>query len=161
MNLVSAGPAWLALLFLLLLAGAAVQDGWRLRISNLFPLAIIAGALIAAVIAGPRLTLWQNAALFCGLLAVGTFLFGARLVGGGDVKLFAAAGLWFDLGAGLRMILFVALAGGVLALLLLSARPLLRGEANGPRQGAGVPYGIAIAIGVAIVAASSRNLALS
>ena len=158
MSLVHLAPPWLVALLLALLLAAAVEDGWRMRIANAFPAAILLLAVAAAILAGPRLALWQNFVNFAALLAVGTFLFGARLLGGGDVKLLAASGLWFDFAGAGRMLLLVALAGGMLAILLLSLRPVVRGGGGWavlqPRGG--IPYGIAIAAGVAAAAVLLR-----
>ena len=160
MNLIAAAPAWLLVLLGLLLAGAAIEDAWRLRIANLFSIGIIAGAAVAAVLAGPTLALWQNFALFAGLLVVGTFLFGAGLLGGGDVKLFAACALWFDLSGGWRMLVAAALAGGLLAIFLLSVRPVVPPPISrrfiALRARGGIPYGVAIAAGTAAMMAVLR-----
>lgn len=153
MNLISTAPVWLIGLLALLLAGAAIEDAWRLRIANLFSIGIIAGAVVAAIVAGPTLALWQNLALFAALLVIGTFLFGAGLLGGGDVKLFAACGLWFDLSGGWRMLVATAIAGGLLAIVLLSIRPVMPDRIRRRfivlQPKGGIPYGIAIAAGTA------------
>ena len=155
MNLMAMAPTWLLVLLYLLLAGAAIDDAWRLRIANWFPIGIMVGAIVAAAIAGPTMMLWQNLALFAGLLVLGTFLFGAGLLGGGDVKLFAACGLWFDGATGWRMLVATALAGGVLAIFLLSIRPLVPDAISRRlivlRPKGGIPYGVAIAAGTAAV----------
>ena len=159
MNLAQAAPGWLIAILYLVLIAAAAEDGWRLRISNAFPLLIIAGAITAAILAGPTLGVWQNLLLFAALLAVGTFLFGAGLLGGGDVKLLAACGLWFDLSTGWRMLVAVAIAGGLVAVLLIAIRPLV-GKPTAKwvvmRPRGGIPYGIAIAAGTATLVALQR-----
>lgn len=157
MNLAATAPAWLSLLFVILLVLAAAEDAWRMRISNFTVAAILVGAVIAAIIAGPTLALWQNMALFAGLLAVGLPMFGAGKLGGGDVKLLAASGLWFNLHGGLLMILWTVLAGGVLALLILLLRLVdwpqrIRARIAVLRRGSGIPYGVAIAAGTLIAA---------
>ena len=158
MNLAASAPLWLvAALFFVLLA-AAIEDGWRMRIANLFSVAIIVGALIAAILAGFPLALWQNGVMFAALLAVGTFLFGAGLLGGGDVKLLASSALWFDFGGGWQMLVAVALVGGLLAIVLLSIRPMISAPGRWTilTKGSGIPYGIAIAGGVAATVAMMR-----
>jgi prepilin peptidase CpaA len=153
MNLVALAPFWLVSVFLVALAAAALEDGWRLRISNLIPLTIIILAIVAIVIAGPRIALWQNLTLFAALLVIGTFLFSARLLGGGDAKLLASCGLWFDLSGGWRMLVIVAIAGGVLAMLILSMRLVVTEGARRwipLKPKSGVPYGVAIAAGTAV-----------
>ena len=122
MNLVVLAPQWLALVFSALLIAAAAQDAVRLRISNVTVLLVIVAAIVAAIIVGPELSLWQNFAVFAGLLAIGTPMFAAGKLGGGDVKLLAATGLWFDLSGALWMLLDVVLAGGAVAILIIALR---------------------------------------
>ena len=159
MNLAPLAPVWLLAIFYLVLLAAAAEDAWRLRISNAFPILIIAGAIAAATLAGPTNALWQNLLVFAALLVIGTFLFSAGMLGGGDVKLFAACSLWFNLSAGWKMLVAVAIAGGVLAILLISIRPLV-GKPTATwvllRPRGGIPYGIAIAVGTATLSALMR-----
>lgn len=161
MNLAAEAPGWLALVLALLLLAAAAEDAARLRISNVTVVLVVVGAIVAAIAVGPEFRMWQNLAVFAALLAVGTPLFAAGKLGGGDVKLLAATGLWFDLGGALGMLLAVVLAGGVLALLILAVR--LFGWSEGVlrrvqvlRPGAGIPYGVAIAAGALIAMALQR-----
>ena len=156
MNLLASAPGWLAIVLFVLLAAAAVQDGIQLRISDWLSGAVAVGAFAALMLAGPTAGLWQNFALFVAVLAVGTFLFGRGLMGGGDVKLLAASALWFDLSAGWKLLVAIALAGGVEALLVIILRRLpwpasqrQRVLLLRPREG--IPYGIAIALGVALM----------
>lgn len=152
MNLAETAPLWLSLLLVALLVLAAAEDAWRMRISNLTVAAILVGAATAAIVAGPTFALWQNLLMFAGLLVVGTIMFAAGRLGGGDVKLLAASGAWFSLYGGLLMLLWTLLAGGVLALLILLVRTFdwsdsARARIAVLRRGAGIPYGVAIAAG--------------
>ena len=52
------------ILLQLLTVGAALQDGWRLRISNLFPIVIIACFVAWVAVIGPEFDLWQNLVAF-------------------------------------------------------------------------------------------------
>lgn len=161
MNLAVEAPQWLALLLTVLLLAAAAEDAARLRISNITVLLVIVGAVTAAIVAGPTLALWQNLAVFAALLAVGTPMFAAGKLGGGDVKLLAAVGLWFSLKGALWMLLDVVLAGGVVALLIIALRSLgwsdtIRSRVIVLRPGSGIPYGIAIAAGALIAMALQR-----
>jgi len=156
MNLLSSAPAWLAALLYILLVVAALQDGWKMRISNWVSGAIVVGAFVAVAFDGPIVGLWQNLVLFAGVLVVGTFLFGRELMGGGDVKLLAAGALWCNFSAGWKMLVAVAIAGGIETLLILllrgvnwSERTLERVEFL--RRRGGIPYGIAIAAGLILV----------
>ena len=161
MNLAAEAPQWLALIVTVLLVAAAAEDAVRLRISNLIVLLVLVGALVAAVLAGPELALWKNLVVFLGLLGIGTQMFAAGKLGGGDVKLLAAVGLWFDFTAALWMILAVALAGGLLAILVLILRSFgwseeIRRRVVLLRPGGGIPYGVAIAAGALIAMAFQR-----
>ena len=74
------------------------------------------------------------------------------MLGGGDVKLLAAVGLWFDLAGAARMLLAVVLAGGALAVLILLLRSFSWSEGAKARvhllrPRGGIPYGVAIAAG--------------
>jgi prepilin peptidase CpaA len=160
-NLAVEAPQWLALLFTGLLLAAAVEDAVRLRISNITVLLVIVAAVIAVVVVGPTLALWQNLAVFAALLAVGTLMFAAGKLGGGDVKLLAAVGLWFDVIGALWMLFDVVLAGGVLAILIIALRSLgwserIRRRVVLLRPGGGIPYGVAIAAGALIAMGLQR-----
>lgn len=161
MNLAAEAPQWLALVFMILLAAAAIQDALRLRISNITVLLVIIAAIVAAIFAGPELRLWQNLAVFAFLLAVGTPIFAAGKLGGGDVKLLAAAGLWFSLSGALTMLISVLIAGGVLALVIIILRMFGWSEAAREkavilRPKGGIPYGVAIAAGALIAVSMQR-----
>ena len=161
MNLAVEAPQWLALLLTVLLLAAAAEDSVRLRISNVTVLLVMVTAVIAAVVVGPELAVWQNVAVFAALLAVGTPMFAAGKLGGGDVKLLAAVGLWFDLKGALWMLLDVVLAGGVLAIMIIALRSFgwsekMRRRAVILRPGGGIPYGVAIAAGALIAMALQR-----
>ena len=118
----------------------------RLKISNLTSLVVIAAAIAAAFMAGPTWGLWQNAAVFVGVLVIGTMAFSRGLLGGGDVKLLAAAGLWFDLSSVVGFIAMVFLSGGVVAIAYVLTGTLRRRTGNWKTRQ--IPYGIAIAVGV-------------
>jgi prepilin peptidase CpaA len=156
MRLLVTAPEWLAVLLLLFLLLAAIQDGWRLKISDWLSGGIAILAFLALVLDGPVSGLWQNFLLFAAVLAVGTFMFGRGWMGGGDVKLLAASSLWFNLADGWKLLVAIALAGGLEALLIIILRRLpwsdsARGKALLLRRRGPIPYGIAIALGVALM----------
>lgn len=162
MSLAAGAPAWLVALLFILLALAAVEDGWRLRISNLIVLGVAATAVAAMVLAGIGWGAWQPFLFALVILAVGTPLFAAGWLGGGDVKLLAACALWFTFDGGWRMLVAVAIAGGVVTLVALLIRLFhipdsLRTRVAFVRRGVGVPYGIAVAIGVAAIMVQARS----
>jgi len=153
MNLLSSAPAWLAGLLYFLLVVAALQDGWRMRISNWVSGVIAVGAFVAVALDGPIVGLWQNLLLFAAVLVAGTFFFGRNWMGGGDVKLLAAGALWCNFAAGWKMLVAVALAGGIETVLILLARGINWSDRTLERveflrRRGGIPYGIAIAAGL-------------
>ena len=161
MNLTAEAPQWLALILAILLIAAALEDAVRLRISNLTVGLVLVAAIVAAITVGLDLRLWQNLVVFLVLLAVGTPMFAAGRLGGGDVKLLASVGLWFDFAGAVWLLVAVALAGGVLALLILLIRSInwseeIRRRVVLLRPGGGIPYGVAIAAGALIAMAFQR-----
>ena len=154
MSLATDAPAWLVAILFALLAIAAVEDAWRLRISNLVVLAIAASAVTAMVLTGLGLAAWQPLLVAIAVLVVGTPLFSKGWMGGGDVKLLSASALWFTFDGSWKMLAAVAVAGGVVALLALLLRLFRFSDAARARiamlqRGKGIPYGIAVALGVA------------
>jgi len=161
MNLTESAAPWLAALFAALLVLAALEDMWRLKISNWICAAIIVAAFVAVILAGPVAQLWQNVAVFAALLAIGTPLFANGVMGGGDVKLLAATGLWFDLAGAGWMIVAVALAGGAVTIFVLILRMIKWSQAARDRIAVirprgGIPYGVAIAVGALVTLAMGR-----
>ena len=161
MNLLAAAPTWLAWCLAALLVAAAIEDAVRMRISNVLCLAVFVGAIVAMIAGGLEVTLWQNALVFTALLGAGTVLFGMGKMGGGDVKLFAALGLWCSLDAALIMVCGVLISGGVLALLVLAVRTFAPAAAAARvvvlKPGGGIPYGVAIAAGGLLTLALLRS----
>jgi len=156
MNLLFSAPAWLAALLYVLLVVAALQDGWKMRISNWVSGAVAVGAFVAVAMDGPIVGLWQNLVLFVAVLVIGTAFFARSWMGGGDVKLLAAGALWCDFSSGWKMLVAVALAGGVETILILLARKFSWSDRTLERveflrRRGGVPYGIAIAAGLILV----------
>jgi len=72
--------------------------------------------------------------------AVGAGLFALRAMGGGDVKLLAALALWIEPGMFARLVIAMALLGGLLTLCMMVARAM-----RGGRERLAIPYGVAIA----------------
>jgi prepilin peptidase CpaA len=141
------------LVFCAALADAAQSDVRRLRIPDRDSLILLAAFAVWAMASGLG---WLGIALHCGtavaVFAAGAALFALGVWGGGDVKLLAAMAAWTGPGELLRLLLVMALAGGVLALAVLLARrlPALNTDAAGWRRPAclaegHVPYGVAIA----------------
>lgn len=156
-----------AMLALPLLLAAAIGDVLFRRIPNPVVASVALVGLLRQGLAG------GGALGIALLLAIAVLLGGMMLwlrgaLGGGDVKLLAATALLLPPALIPAQLLAVALAGGALALLHLTLRPMmrdlradgrprgklrlaLRREARRIRAGAPLPYGVAIAIGTAVV----------
>lgn len=152
-----AGLSHMVVLMAVLVSAAGIQDLLSRRISNLFPVFIVLLFLVASTIAGWRIDVWQNLASFLLILTVGSFLFQRGVLGGGDVKLWAAVALWFKLPQLPVLILYIALTGGVLALVSILKRFFTRPDksADGSnisslKRARSVPYGVAIAFGTIV-----------
>jgi prepilin peptidase CpaA len=137
----------LALLALLLVV-AAVGDWRRFIIPNRLCLAVAALALPYWLSSGAPLwpTLAWQLLLAAAAFAAFAGLFALGVMGGGDVKLFAALALWLPLGKFVGLLLVSAVLGGFLTLALLAAHRARR-KAGQPE----IPYGVAIAGGALLI----------
>ncbi|MDP1630961.1 MAG: prepilin peptidase [Caulobacter sp.] len=143
--------------FPVLVIVAGMRDAVSFTIPNWISIALGAAFLPAALVMGVGPGEIGLALLIgLGALIAGMGMFAVGWIGGGDAKLFAAAGLWMGLGGLLPYLLITALAGGGLAVALLALRsvwmrPLaVRGPGWLSRlatPGENVPYGVAIAAG--------------
>lgn len=162
MNLVSLAPQWALISFIVLLLLAASQDAVQLRISNILCAAILLVGIVGMVLIGVRPSIWQNVLLLVLALTIGTMMFSAGKMGGGDIKLFAATIFWFNLNGALWLLISVGIAGGILALLVLAIRMASWSEAMQRRAiilrpKSGIPYGIAIAAGALLTISSTAS----
>lgn len=148
--------------FVALMIAAAVGDFRRLVIPNWLVLALCALWLphIAATGAVSLATIPASVFAAAAVLAAGALLFARGLIGGGDVKLLAAASLWAGPSGVMRLLLMTALCGGALALAFLAALDRLSGAGRRiPQPGAAmvgtggtpIPYGVAISAAALIV----------
>lgn len=150
-------PALLVSVFAGFLLVAALWDATSLTIPNRLNAGLALLFVPAALVAG--LSPLETAACVgfaFAILAVGAGLFAFNLIGGGDVKLLAAAALWLGPQAGLEFLAWTAVSGGVLAVFLITLRKTGGAmlEPIAPRWAAPVladngqiPYGVAIATG--------------
>jgi prepilin peptidase CpaA len=131
-------------LLALLLVVAAIIDVRTYTISNRLSLAVALSAPLFWWSVG--IPLWPDIAIQIAL-GLGVFIlfalaFYAGLMGGGDVKLAAAIALWFSPAGTFRFLVYMAIAGGILTVLVLGLHRL-RSKPGRPE----IPYGVAIAIG--------------
>ncbi|MCZ8322430.1 MAG: prepilin peptidase [Novosphingobium sp.] len=120
---------------------AAVTDIHRRQIDNWLNAAIAIAA--PAFWWASDLSLWPGVASQLGVAAI-TFaicagLFAVRAMGGGDVKLLTALALWIAPPLFLKLVVIMALVGGVLTL-VLGAWHIARRR----RDRLAIPYGVAI-----------------
>jgi len=142
------------------LALGAMTDMLSYRIPNWIPGALIVLFAVAAPLAGvPLPTVGLHALVFVAALLLGMALFAFNLIGGGDAKFLAAAALWMGPAMIVKYFFAFALAGGVLAMLILLLRrlPMPASASRVPvlnqllLPNAGIPYGIALGLGALIV----------
>lgn len=137
-----------------LLAWAAVSDVISRRIPNATVLAVLALFVVSAVIErGAGLGPQVAAAGIAFVIGYGLYAF--RIMGAGDVKLFAATALFMGTEHLAAFALATVWTGGIIAAVSLATRPRralvmlnLRGKGD---FGRGIPYGVAIAIGAIVV----------
>ncbi|RYD90362.1 MAG: peptidase [Sphingomonadales bacterium] len=122
---------------------AAATDWRRRQIDNWLNLAIVVGAPFYWWASG--LSLWPGVAIQLGVgvaaFAVFAAFFALKWMGGGDVKLLTALALWIEPEWFLKLLIMMALVGGVLTL-VLGAWHIARRQ----RDKLSIPYGVAIAI---------------
>ena len=122
---------------------AAFTDLRHRRIGNWLTAAIALAAPAFWWASG--LSLWPEVALQIGV-ALGTFavlavLFALRAMGGGDVKLLTALALWIEPTLFLKLLIMMALLGGVLTIGFAAWHVMKR-----QREKLAIPYGVAIAL---------------
>jgi prepilin peptidase CpaA len=147
-------------LYTLLLCIAAALDTWKFIIPNTVTVGLIALFVVTALLL-PYDMGWRDWLSHLGAAAAvlvgGAVMFAFNKMGGGDVKLMTAVAFWTGFEYLADLLLYIALAGGALAIGLIVARKLLLGlmtarasltKLSVPRillSGEPVPYGLAIA----------------
>jgi prepilin peptidase CpaA len=133
-----------------LLGWAAVTDVMKRQIPNASVLAIL-GLFVLWALAGAPAGLGSGLVAAAIGFAVGFALFLLKVMGAGDVKLFAAAALFVGVTYLPMFALATALAGGLIAVLSMLSKPkqtlvmfALRGQGD---YGRDIPYGVPISIG--------------
>lgn len=133
-----------------------VSDARSLQIPNAFSLVII-GCFVPAFLAMPKVfgPFWQHLLALAVMLGLTYIMFLKGAIGGGDSKFGAAVALWTGLHGLLALVLYMAVMGGVLALVSLGLHK--KKLFNNPRPGSwiaeaqdkgkDIPYGIAISAG--------------
>lgn len=139
--------------------GAILSDIRSMTIPNWLCLSLVAAFAVSALLAGlapAAIGVHLITGLVVLLITIGLFSLG--WMGGGDAKLIAATALWFGPSVDLaNYVLLASVLGGVLTLLLVTARAIRR-----PTTGlvfvdrllspaSGIPYGVALgSAGIAV-----------
>ena len=148
------------LLFPALMAFAASSDLFTMTISNRVSLLLAGGFVVVTLVTGISLAAVGMHLAAAGLVLTVAFIFFWRgWIGGGDAKLAAATALWLGFDHLLDYLLYAALLGGALTVLLLLFRqvPLpdfferQRWIRRLHEPGGGVPYGIALAAAALLI----------
>jgi prepilin peptidase CpaA len=138
-----------------LLLYAACSDIARMIIPNWVSIALGAAFPAFALAHGmPLGEIGMHVLFGAAVLALGFFLFAANIFGGGDAKLLAATAVWTGFAGFWPFIFWTAIAGGLMALVLVTARQFVKqAETNPPfvnhllQKQNGIPYGVAIMCG--------------
>jgi prepilin peptidase CpaA len=148
--------------FAALMLIAALEDLRRLIIPNALTLSLCVLWPFSVVVTPSILVILASLGCALTVFLAGALCFSRGYLGGGDVKLLAAATLWAGPGGTAPLLVLTGVLGGLLALLLLIppgaqiaafARAKL-GPAEVPEKFAGatpVPYGVAIAAAALLV----------
>ena len=148
------------LVFPLLMAYAASSDLLTMKIANWLVLVLVAAYFIMAFTAGiPLEQIGMSVAAAAVVLAIAFAFFAFGWIGGGDAKLVAATTLWVGLGMMFQYLIYAALLGGGLTLLILGLRRYPLPSALQKQRWldrlhdskSGVPYGITLAIAALLV----------
>ncbi len=145
----------LLLVFPAAMAFAGAMDLFTMTIPNRVSLAMVVAFFIAAPFSGMSLgAVAGHAGAGMTMLVIGFGMFTLGWLGGGDAKLLAAAALWIGFDQLLGYLILVTVAGGMLAVAILTYRSLapplwLCTQAWAVRlhdKSSGIPYGIALAV---------------
>ncbi|MGN6683614.1 MAG: prepilin peptidase, partial [Devosia sp.] len=117
-------PATLALfIFPILMAFAASSDLLTMKIANWLVLLLTAAYFVLAWFAGvPVEQIGTSVAAAAIVFAIAFAFFAFGWIGGGDAKLVSATTLWIGFGLMLQYLIYAALLGGGLTLLILALR---------------------------------------
>ena len=139
-----------------LTAFAAFSDARTFKIPNWISLLLILLYPVAVIFCPEKLDWVGGIMAATAILVVGFILFATRILGAGDVKFLTALGLWSGTALITPFLFSVAMAGGVLVVVMFIGAVIRNRGKKGSflisfRETAGskipVPYGVAIAIG--------------
>ena len=118
--------ATLSVIFVGLVLTAALEDALSFTIPNWVSLALLVAFGPAAFAVGmPLPAMALNVGIGVAALVAGMLMFALRWLGGGDAKLLAAVSLWLGWAALPTFLIGTAMAGGALAVMLLTLSAFL------------------------------------
>lgn len=151
----------------------AVTDVRTRRIPNWLVLALLIAGLVEHAVLSGWTGVLGDLALAGAVMLAGTVAFSFKLIGGGDVKLLAAAAGTLGYPAGITFVLLTLVCGGVLALVFAAfhgrlqqtfsnvraaALPIFAGARPArPQTGLAMPYALAIFAGALCATAVSTT----
>ena len=147
---------------------AALTDLTRMKIPNWISALLIVAFFPAAFAAGlSPIEVGMHFGVGVLVLIAGMALFALRVVGGGDAKLMAAAGMWLGASALMPFLIWTAILGGAFSLVLILGRSLAQPYIAGApawvstlfQPKGDIPYGVAICGGVLMAYPSSLLIA--
>ncbi|MDQ6931994.1 MAG: prepilin peptidase [Candidatus Eremiobacteraeota bacterium] len=153
---------------------AGFTDIRRQRIPNWLTLSLAVGGVGLNALAGWR-PFFLSLAVMTIILLAGTLVFSARVIGGGDIKLMAAASAALNYPDCVPFLLYTIICGGVLAIFTSAVRGQLRATLTNvafmvlpllhrtlrpttPAKVTVMPYAVAIGLG-ALTLALSKTIA--
>lgn len=159
----------ISLLLTLIFAGAMIIASWRdltsMTIPNMVSVVLFLSFWILAPLAGLE---WKSIGMHAlgGLacFAVGVVFFAVGWMGGGDVKLLGATAFWWAPTELAHYLLYTAMFGGALAVILLGARRIPASLLGGIpdwtdkllREETNMPYGLALSASALLVFPTSE-----
>ncbi|TCQ71853.1 prepilin peptidase CpaA [Ochrobactrum sp. BH3] len=142
------------IMFVGLVAAAALSDLWSMRISNINVTLLATFYLFLALMTQSQAVVLSSVCLASFALVLCFVLFSASLIGGGDAKLFSVLLLWFGVNElVLTYLVLVGLIGGLITIIAITARRI-----SWPdkligfmpvwltQRRAGIPYGVALGL---------------
>jgi prepilin peptidase CpaA len=152
---------FIVLLLSILLAVVSVSDVRDRRIPNWTVLAV-AALFVPWIFVGGQVSVLSSLGAALIVFAASCALYAFRVFGAGDSKLLTVTALFAGMSRLPHFLVLVALAGGLIAVASIVARPTraavmihMRGKGD---FGRGVPYGVAIAIATIVIILVPQNM---
>ena len=137
---------WFGVLSALSAIGA-MSDILRRKLPNILSLVMAVAGLALAFGSGGWADLGWHTAHALIAFVIGYLIFSWGVFGAGDGKFYAASATFFPLSQAPGLGLAIVLSGGVLAILWITLKRMIKGMKRRKDDFAKLPYGVAIAVG--------------